>query len=112
MADQALAVGELHARRGFEHAGFGGQFDFQGSSEGGETPNTRRQAPNTKEAPSIKHQKRLFGRAPVWSLELGIWLVFGVWFLVFSISSHTDSDRVDAHRFHHIPHVTGRIPQP
>src|SRR5438477_5178968 len=36
-------------------------------------------APNTREAESSK----LEARAAVWSLELGIYLVFGVWFLVF-----------------------------
>jgi len=51
------------------------------------TPNTkyqrssRSQAPNTREAPSSKFQ--LEARAAVWSLELGISLVFGAWFLVF-----------------------------
>src|SRR5206468_10886349 len=37
------------------------------------------QTPNTREAPSSK----LEARAAVWSLELGISLVFGAWFLVF-----------------------------
>src|SRR5438046_845468 len=40
------------------------------------------QTPNTREAPSSK----LEARAAVWSLELGISLVFGAWFLVFRLS--------------------------
>src|SRR2546422_2654390 len=44
-----------------------------------QTPNTKHQAPNSREAPSSK----LEARAAVWSLELGISLVFGAWFLVF-----------------------------
>src|SRR6266496_31477 len=37
------------------------------------------QTPSSKEAPSSKPE----ARAVVWSLELGISLVFGAWFLVF-----------------------------
>src|SRR6266480_5275491 len=44
-----------------------------------QVPNTKHQAPNTREVPSSK----LEARAAVWSLELGISLVFGVWCLVF-----------------------------
>src|SRR5256885_1527989 len=44
-----------------------------------QVPNTKHQAPNSREAPSSK----LEARAAVWSLELGISLVFGAWFLVF-----------------------------
>src|SRR5213594_1975423 len=40
---------------------------------------TKFQTPNSKEASSSK----LEARAAVWSLELGISLVFGAWFLVF-----------------------------
>src|SRR5881396_309727 len=42
-------------------------------------PNTKHQAPNSREAPSSKIE----ARATVWRLELGISLVFGAWFLVF-----------------------------
>src|SRR6185503_13921070 len=42
-------------------------------------PNTKHQAPNSREAPS----SNLEARAAVWTLELGISLVFGAWFLVF-----------------------------
>src|SRR6185503_18803637 len=45
--------------------------------------NTKHQAPNSREAPSSK----LEARAAVWSLELGISLVFGAWFLVFRFRS-------------------------
>jgi hypothetical protein len=41
--------------------------------------NTKHKAPNSREAPSSK----LEARAAVWSLELGISLVFGAWCLVF-----------------------------
>src|SRR6266581_6052520 len=44
-----------------------------------QTPNTKHQAPEKLQAPSSK----LEARAAVWSLELGISLVFGAWFLVF-----------------------------
>src|SRR5207247_6650101 len=44
-----------------------------------QVPNTKNQAPNSREAPCSK----LEARAAVWSLELGISLVFGAWFLVF-----------------------------
>src|SRR6266705_3817007 len=44
-----------------------------------QTPNTKHQAPEKLQAPSSK----LEARAAVWSLELGISLVFGSWFLVF-----------------------------
>jgi hypothetical protein len=52
--------------------------------------NTKHQTPNTKEAPTPKLQtpeklqtpsSKLEARATVWSLELGISLVFGVWCL-------------------------------
>jgi hypothetical protein len=50
------------------------------------------QTPSSKEAPGPKHQtpsaklqrrSKLEAQAVVWSLELGISLVFGAWFLVF-----------------------------
>src|SRR6185436_13508615 len=44
-----------------------------------EAPGPKHQAPNSREAPSSK----LEARAAVWSLELGISLVFGAWFLMF-----------------------------
>src|SRR5207244_8442676 len=44
-----------------------------------QTPNTKLQTPEKLQAPSSK----LEARAAVWSLELGISLVFGAWFLVF-----------------------------
>src|SRR6185369_11532156 len=44
-----------------------------------QTPNTKLQTPEKLQAPSSK----LEARAAVWSLELGISLVFGSWFLVF-----------------------------
>src|SRR6266699_2313424 len=44
-----------------------------------QVPNTKHQAPNSREAPSSE----LEARAAVWSLEPGISLVFGAWFLVF-----------------------------
>src|SRR6266702_6859236 len=47
--------------------------------------NTKHQAPNSREAPSSK----LDARAAVWSLELGISLVFGAWFLVFRFRDFT-----------------------
>jgi two-component system, response regulator PdtaR len=46
---------------------------------GMKTPNTKLQTPEKLQAPSSK----LEARAAVWSLELGISLVFGAWFLVF-----------------------------
>src|SRR6185503_10406081 len=51
-----------------------------------QTPNTKHQTPNTKhQTPSAKLQRssKLEAQAAVWSLELGISLVFGAWFLVF-----------------------------
>src|SRR6059036_364229 len=42
-------------------------------------PNTKYQTPKKLQAPSSK----LEARAAVWSLELGISLVFAAWFLVF-----------------------------
>src|SRR6266704_6767766 len=42
---------------------------------------SKHQTPNTREAPSFKFQVE--ARAAVWSLELGISLVFAAWFLVF-----------------------------
>src|SRR5882724_12827556 len=42
-------------------------------------PNTKLQTPEKLQAPSYK----LEARAAVWSLELGISLVFGAWILVF-----------------------------
>src|SRR5881396_2423821 len=44
-----------------------------------QTPNTKHQAPEKLQAPSSK----LEARAAVWSLELGISLMFGAWCLVF-----------------------------
>src|SRR6185369_16150461 len=44
-----------------------------------ETPNTKLQTPEKLQAPTPK----LEARAGVWSLELGISLVFGAWCLVF-----------------------------
>src|SRR5438093_2082621 len=44
-----------------------------------QAPNTKLQTPEKLQAPSSK----LEARAAVWSLELGISLVFGSWFLVF-----------------------------
>jgi hypothetical protein len=44
-----------------------------------QVPSSKHQTPNTREAPSSK----LEARAVVWSLELGISLVFGAWCLVF-----------------------------
>src|SRR5881396_2084374 len=51
-----------------------------------QTPNTKVQTPNTKLQTPEKLQassSKLEARAAVWSLELGISLVFGAWFLVF-----------------------------
>jgi hypothetical protein len=39
--------------------------------------NTKNQTPNSREAPGFKHREIT---APVWSLALGISLVFGFWF--------------------------------
>src|SRR5216117_2073641 len=44
--------------------------------------NTKHQTPNTKEAPNPKHKKHHQCTA-IWSLILGVCLVFGVWCLVF-----------------------------
>src|SRR5205814_4316598 len=44
-----------------------------------QTPSTKHQTPNSNETPSSKLQVR----SAVGSLELGISLVFGAWFLVF-----------------------------
>ena len=44
-----------------------------------QVPNTKHEAPNSREVPSSK----LEALAAVWSLEFGISLVFGAWFLVF-----------------------------
>src|SRR5439155_20483594 len=44
-----------------------------------QTPNTKLRTPEKLQAPSSK----LEARAAVWSLELGISLVFGAWFLEF-----------------------------
>src|SRR5207244_5307842 len=50
----------------------------------GETHNhLKLQTPNSKEAPSSKFQARSEGRG----LELGAWDLFGVWSLVFGVST-------------------------
>ncbi len=49
------------------------------TSSKSQAPNSKHHTPNTREAPSFK----LEARAAVWSLELGIYLMFGAWFLVF-----------------------------
>jgi hypothetical protein len=50
----------------------------------------KHQTPNTKHQISSKHQtpmsRAVFGGS-VWGLELGVYLVFGVWCLVF-VSPH------------------------
>src|SRR5438046_5255293 len=55
-------------------------------------PNTKHQTPkklqvpsSSQQTPSSKHQRssKFEARAAVWSLEVGIYLVFGAWFLVF-----------------------------
>src|SRR6058998_1882861 len=51
---------------------------FQRTSNA-QTPNTKLQTPEKLQAPNSK----LEARAAVWSLELGISLVFGAWLLVF-----------------------------
>src|SRR5437667_3539892 len=51
----------------------------KGRHIGHQPTSSKFQTPNSREAPSSK----LEARAAVWSLELGISLVFGAWFLVF-----------------------------
>src|ERR1051325_9791903 len=46
-----------------------------------ETPNTKHQAPEKLQTPSSKPDS---ARGGIWSLELGVFMVFGVWCLVFS----------------------------
>jgi len=48
--------------------------------------NTKYQTPNTKEAPSSKHQTNV-QRACLWNLRFGVCLVFGVWCLGFSVAA-------------------------
>ena len=62
-----------------------------------ETPNTKLQTPEKLQAPSSK----LEARAAVWSLELGISLVFGAWCLVFgSAESEFNLDSANQPLFH------------
>src|SRR5689334_19679827 len=50
--------------------------------------NFKFQIPNSKETPNTKYQtpKRASPHRPIWSLELGAYLVFGSWILVFHFS--------------------------
>jgi hypothetical protein len=45
------------------------------------TPNIKHQTPNNFQTSTLKRSQ--MGRATGWCLELGVYLVFGVWCLVF-----------------------------
>ena len=60
---------------------------------------SKHQTPDTKEIPNTKHQKRgvAAGISP-WDLRLGVFLMFGVWCLVYLLSApavHAQSYSID-----------------